>query len=461
MPRLFRFALAVVLYAAVTAPAHGQSTIVAEAAPATSRPAPAPLSVQQIFEQSAPAVVLIAQYDANDKMTSLGSGFAVSPNGVIVTNNHVITPDPGAVRIAVKVPNGRVFTNVRIIYTDARRDIAILSVNATGLPRLKIGDSDAVQVGDEVVAIGNPEGLELTITSGIIEGIRLDPGTGTRFIQHQAPISHGSSGGPLLNMRGEVIGINAFMLKDAQNINGAVPINYAKPYFHDTATTTWEEYARVAPTPAASRPTPAVPPLPGRPAPSGRIEPGVYFEGAADYRQADDSFRLGFAASLYDTVSMFAAAAKDSGDLSGGTSAALFYCLAGHASKLGQLSGWVATTAQAAANDQYPVVLIVAQYCAAPFQNVLTFWESGTEYLAGNLNFQLGFAAGMADTASLLAMIGQNTGTLSSQGTTELFTCLDSHGDKLGEFASWVNTVLAGASPDDSAAEVIAQTCMP
>src|SRR5579883_2148026 len=108
MPRLFRFALAVVLYAAVTAPAHGQSTMVAEAAPATSRPAPAPLSVQQIFEQSAPAVVLIAQYDANDKMTSLGSGFAVSPNGVIVTNNHVITPDPGAVRIAVKVPNGRV-----------------------------------------------------------------------------------------------------------------------------------------------------------------------------------------------------------------------------------------------------------------------------------------------------------------------------------------------------------------
>src|SRR5207302_7497528 len=136
-----------------------------------------------------------------------------------------------------------------------------------GLRTLKVGDSDKVEVGDQILAIGNPQGLDLTFTSGIVESVRLDPDKGYRFIQHQAPISHGSSGGPLLNINGEVIGINTFSVKDAQNLNGAIPINYAKPYFGDTARMTWEGYPHVStatpPTPPA--PAPAVPPAPATP----------------------------------------------------------------------------------------------------------------------------------------------------------------------------------------------------
>src|SRR5947209_9018964 len=245
-------------------------TLSVSAAPAPAAPPQAP-SLQQLFKQNAPAVVLITQLDADGKWTSLGRGFVLSSSGVIVTNNHVITPDATAVTLTVKLPKGDVYTDVRIIYAEARRDFAVLSVKATGLPTLKVGDSDKVEVGDQVVAIGNPQGLELTFTSGIVESVRVDPSQGYRFIQHQAPISHGSSGGPLLNMKGEVVGINTFTIKDAQNLNGAIPINYVKPYFTDAPTMTWEEFARKSatappaqtPPPAATSPSPPPPPAGG------------------------------------------------------------------------------------------------------------------------------------------------------------------------------------------------------
>src|SRR5205807_6154346 len=196
-----------------------------------------------------------------------------------------------------------------IIYAEARRDFAVLSVKATGLPTLKVGDSDKVEVGDQVVAIGNPQGLELTFTTGIVESVRVDPDRGYRFIQHQAPISHGSSGGPLLNMAGEVIAINTFTIKDAQNLNGAIPINYIKPYFGDAPTMTWEQYARTA---ASAPPRPAAPPAPAPsptpPAPAPESSPGAFFESVSKYRPLEEAFRNGFAAGLYDVVALFAAA---------------------------------------------------------------------------------------------------------------------------------------------------------
>jgi len=181
----------------------------------TPAPAPAaPLSIQELYRRSSPAVVFITQVDAAGKVTSLASGFLVSPNGIVVTNHHVIDPDQGAVHLRVKIPRGDVYTDVRVIYAEERRDFAVIAVKASGLPALPTADSDKVEVGDRVIAIGNPKGLELTLTEGIIESVRLDPKNGYRFIQHQAPISPGSSGGPLLNMKGEVIGINAFGFKD-------------------------------------------------------------------------------------------------------------------------------------------------------------------------------------------------------------------------------------------------------
>src|SRR5579864_4034422 len=242
---------------------------------AVSAPAPAPApgapSIQELYRRASPAVVFITQVDAAGKTTSLASGFVVSPNGVIVTNHHVIDPDQGAVHIRVKVPRGDVYTDVRVIYAESRRDFAVITIKAAGLPALPVADSDKVEVGDRVIAIGNPKGLELTLTEGIVESVRLDPQNGYRFIQHQAPISPGSSGGPLLNMKGEVIGINAFNFKNAQNLNGAIPINYVKPYFNDTAKLTWEEWAHVAagggvpPRPAAPSPAPGPAPAPAAP----------------------------------------------------------------------------------------------------------------------------------------------------------------------------------------------------
>lgn len=214
----------------------------AQSAPAPSQ-AQAPLSVEQIFQSSAPAVVVITLVDTSGKPISQGTGFIVDPTGVIVTNHHVIEPRPDA-HLVIKVAKGDQYDDVRVIYDEERRDIAVLLIKAKGLHALKIGDSDKLAPGQQVVAIGNPLGLELTITEGIISGIRLDQNNGYHFIQHQAPISPGSSGGPLLNMRGEVIGINSFTFVKGQNLNGAIPVNYVTPYLHDTAKMTYEEYAR-------------------------------------------------------------------------------------------------------------------------------------------------------------------------------------------------------------------------
>jgi branched-chain amino acid transport system substrate-binding protein len=201
------------------------------------------LSLPQIYRQTAPAVVLIQLVDRSGNAAALGSGFVVSPSGVIVTNHHVIEPKPG-LRLVVKVQSGDTYDEVWVIHDDTRRDFAVLSVKAAGLPVLGLGDSDKVEVGEQVVALGNPKGLERTYTEGIVSAIRSMPEKGYRFIQHQAPISPGSSGGPLLNTSGEVIGINTFFVQGGQNLNGAVPINYVKPYLQDAPSLTYEDYAR-------------------------------------------------------------------------------------------------------------------------------------------------------------------------------------------------------------------------
>lgn len=208
--------------------------------------------LQQIYRQSVAGVVLVRQLDAEGDWTSFGSGFIVSSSGVIVTNHHVIEPSKKAVRLSVELANGDEFTDVRVIYAESRRDFAVLSVKALNLQALRIGDSDDVQVGDQILAIGNPEGLTFTFTQGIVSSVRTDSGRGYRYIQHQAPISHGSSGGPLLNLDGDVIGINTFSFaaEGAQNLNGAVPINYVKPYFDDPSNTTWPQWARAQAPPA-------------------------------------------------------------------------------------------------------------------------------------------------------------------------------------------------------------------
>jgi S1-C subfamily serine protease len=435
---------------------------IASAAPAASTP-----SIQELYRRASPAVVFITQIDAAGKTTSLASGFIVSPNGVIVTNHHVIDPDPGAVHIRVKVPRGDVFTDVRVIYAEERRDFAVISIKAAGLPALPVGDSDKIEVGDRVIAIGNPKGLELTLTEGIVESMRLDPQKGYRFIQHQAPISPGSSGGPLINMKGEVVGINAFGVRDAQNLNGAIPINYVKPYFNDSPKLTWEEWARTAagggtpPRPAApaapapAAPAPAAPRPAAPPASAAAWTPRSFFEHVADFRTGSDPFRLGFAAGMYDAVSMFAAAAQGQG-LSSPAALGLFQCLDGKGDRLGQLSTWLADAAQSE-SDATAVVSVVVRACQRAFAPG-SFFAHVSDFKRNSDDYRLGFAAGVYDAVSLFATAAQDSG-IDAQRTIGLFKCLDTKGDVLADLTTWVTGAARGGADRDSTVGTIVRAC--
>jgi serine protease Do len=162
----------------------------------------------------------------------LGSGFVVDPNGYILTNNHVVE---NATRIQVKLPNDRTEYEAKLIGADPELDLAVLKID-TGkqLPALHVGNSDAMETGDWAVAIGSPFGLEQTMTAGIIsaKGRDLgDPGHQMqRFLQTDAAINRGNSGGPLLNINGEVIGINTMIASGSGNFEGigfALPSNLA------------------------------------------------------------------------------------------------------------------------------------------------------------------------------------------------------------------------------------------
>jgi S1-C subfamily serine protease len=144
----------------------------------------------------------------------------------VVTNYHVIED---AEVITVVMKNNNKYYAKRVLSYDKERDIAVLELtDAVDLPTVELGDSDSVEIADEVVAIGNPEGLTNTISTGIISGFRQNSWRKGIDFQISAPISHGSSGGALLNMYGKVIGITYAGLENGENLNFAIPINEVK-----------------------------------------------------------------------------------------------------------------------------------------------------------------------------------------------------------------------------------------
>jgi serine protease Do len=163
-------------------------------------------------------------------MRSLGSGFVINTDGHLITNNHVVD---GATEVRVKLSDGRELP-ARVVGRDPRTDIALLKVDATGLTAMPLGDSAALAVGEPVMAIGNPFGLEQTVTTGIVSatGRVIGEGPYDDFIQTDASINPGNSGGPLINARGQVVGINTAILSQtggSVGIGFAIPVNLAKP----------------------------------------------------------------------------------------------------------------------------------------------------------------------------------------------------------------------------------------
>lgn len=173
----------------------------------------------QIVEVQGRAVVSI------ETNRGQGSGFIISENGIIVTNYHVLK---GAHSAQVKLMNGDVYDDVSLIAADRKKDLALIKIAASGLSTINLGDSDKVKAGQRVVVIGNPLGLKNTVSDGLLSAVR--DFKGIKLLQTSAPISPGSSGGPLFNMRGEVIGITSLICSSrwGQNLNFAIPINDVK-----------------------------------------------------------------------------------------------------------------------------------------------------------------------------------------------------------------------------------------
>lgn len=157
-----------------------------------------------------------------------GSGVIISTDGEVLTNNHVVD---GAKEVSVTLANKREY-KAKVVGRDPKTDLAVLKIDAgKDLQAAPMGDSDNLQVGDYVMAVGNPFGLGQTVTSGIVsaKGRVIGAGPYDDFIQTDASINPGNSGGPLFNMKGEIIGINTAIIQHAQGIGFAIPINTARP----------------------------------------------------------------------------------------------------------------------------------------------------------------------------------------------------------------------------------------
>ncbi len=191
--------------------------LVCLAAPAQAQAPAAGLTPAQIARTAIPSVVLIRT------PTGLGSGFVAAAGGKIVTNFHVVR---GATQASVVTSDGKEYKDIEVLSVDEPRDLVVLRTAARGLTPLTLGDSSQAKPGDHVVAIGNPLGLGDTVSDGLLSGLR--ELANLSLLEISAPISPGSSGGPVFNDHGEVIGVSALVIAGGQNLNFAVPINAVK-----------------------------------------------------------------------------------------------------------------------------------------------------------------------------------------------------------------------------------------
>ncbi len=213
-------------------------SILATVALAAEAPAAGAATASEVYRKVSPSVVLIEgvamnPYASGDKVErSAGSGFLVDASGLVVTHSHVVF---GQQVLAVTLDDGTTLP-ARVVGADPVFDIAVIRIpppKQGSLPVVELGDSSALDVGDEVFAIGNPFGLEQTLTRGVVSALnRLLPGASWSLkeplIQTDAAINHGSSGGPIVDGQGRVVGMATAILPEAQNIGFAIPIDLVK-----------------------------------------------------------------------------------------------------------------------------------------------------------------------------------------------------------------------------------------
>ncbi len=203
--------------------------------------AQAPKKPSDIAREQGQAVVVIEALDANGNVVGQGSGFIVTPKGAVVTNLHVVQ---GAHTVRVKLPNGDVYKTQDMVDVDDTKDLAILKIKGFKLPTVALGDSDKTEIGESITVISSPEGLTNSLSTGVVSGVRRLEGL--RVFQITAPISQGSSGGAVFDGNGNVIGIVTYLLRGGQNLNFAVPVNYARGMIGDEATKTLAQLGPLA-----------------------------------------------------------------------------------------------------------------------------------------------------------------------------------------------------------------------
>lgn len=228
--KIMRMVTGAFLLAVAGGTAHGRVVNQVDSVPVSPdaqsrRSVPSRRGIPAIAKDADGAVVSIVMLDKRANPIAQGTGFFVSKDGLLVTNFHVIATGSTAI---VKFPDGKICPVDGVVTFDKTRDIAVIKVHGNKFKTLTLGDSDRAQIGEEVVAIGNPLFLESTVSNGIISGIRTGEQLGGKFLQTTTPISPGSSGGPLFDMDDQVIGITTMFLKGGENLNFAIPINDAK-----------------------------------------------------------------------------------------------------------------------------------------------------------------------------------------------------------------------------------------
>ena len=183
-----------------------------------------------IVERASRCVVLLK--GVTEGGTILGSGFLISTDGKIATNLHVIRDMKSG---GVQLQSGEVFDSFTVLSFDDRKDIAVLKIPGFDLPVIELGNSNDLRAGEPVLAIGSPKGLQGTVTAGVVSAIRDDPFSGGyKVIQTDAAANPGNSGGPLLNGKGQVIGVVTSKLRASEGLNFAVPINYVRGLLNST-----------------------------------------------------------------------------------------------------------------------------------------------------------------------------------------------------------------------------------